>query len=168
MINRWRRHRHHAPPEMNITAFMNLMVILVPFLLMTAVFSRLAIQELALPDSSVADAGQKLPDRSVTVIVRKDRIELQTGQSAEIIRNKGQTYDLLTLNQRLRQIKSTMPDLTQATILLEPEIAYDLIIHVMDAVRSSRMPGDRGGPGYELFPDMAIGDASLIESDSRK
>ncbi|MEM7805474.1 MAG: biopolymer transporter ExbD, partial [Pseudomonadota bacterium] len=38
--------------ELNITAFMNLMVILVPFLLITAVFSRLAILELNLPGAS--------------------------------------------------------------------------------------------------------------------
>jgi biopolymer transport protein ExbD len=42
--------------ELNITAFMNLMVILVPFLLITAVFSRLAILELNLPGSSTEPA----------------------------------------------------------------------------------------------------------------
>jgi biopolymer transport protein ExbD len=46
-----RRHNHDTA-ELNITAFMNLMVILVPFLLITAVFSRLAILELNLPGCS--------------------------------------------------------------------------------------------------------------------
>ncbi|MBT8068417.1 MAG: biopolymer transporter ExbD, partial [Gammaproteobacteria bacterium] len=46
------RHHRHDTAELNITAFMNLMVILVPFLLITAVFSRLAILELNLPGSS--------------------------------------------------------------------------------------------------------------------
>ncbi len=36
-------------PTLNITAFMNLMVVLTPFLLITAVFSRMAILELNLP-----------------------------------------------------------------------------------------------------------------------
>ena len=44
-----RRHRRKETAEMNITAFMNLMVILVPFLLITAVFSRLTILQLNLP-----------------------------------------------------------------------------------------------------------------------
>ena len=42
---------------MNITAFMNLMVILVPFLLITAVFTRLTILELNLPAGSSAAAN---------------------------------------------------------------------------------------------------------------
>ncbi|HSN50904.1 MAG TPA: biopolymer transporter ExbD, partial [Woeseiaceae bacterium] len=44
--------RNVETAELNITAFMNLMVILVPFLLITAVFSRLAVLELNLPGSS--------------------------------------------------------------------------------------------------------------------
>ena len=49
MRSRWRKRRQHEPAELNITSFMNLMVILVPFLLITAVFSRMAILELNLP-----------------------------------------------------------------------------------------------------------------------
>ena len=40
---RSRSNRKHEAVELNITAFMNLMVILVPFLLITAVFSQVAI-----------------------------------------------------------------------------------------------------------------------------
>ena len=49
MRSTWRRRRRTETPELEITAFMNLMVMLVPFLLITAVFSRLAIIELNLP-----------------------------------------------------------------------------------------------------------------------
>ena len=38
-----RRAGQHEPADINITAFMNLMVILVPFLLITAVFSRTSV-----------------------------------------------------------------------------------------------------------------------------
>ena len=49
MKRRWRKKHLGQPAEVNITAFMNLMVILVPFLLITAVFSRITILELSLP-----------------------------------------------------------------------------------------------------------------------
>jgi biopolymer transport protein ExbD len=55
-----RRHNHDTA-ELNITAFMNLMVILVPFLLITAVFSRLAILELNLPGRGRGSAGADVP-----------------------------------------------------------------------------------------------------------
>ena len=47
-----RRRRSQDPGDINITAFMNLMVILVPFLLITAVFSRITILELNLPTAA--------------------------------------------------------------------------------------------------------------------
>ena len=39
------RRRHKEAPELEMTTFLNLMVVLVPFLLITAVFSRIAISE---------------------------------------------------------------------------------------------------------------------------
>ena len=70
-----RRH-NHATAELNITAFMNLMVILVPFLLITAVFSRLAILELNLPGSSNEPADPQEQTFQLEIIVRKDQIEV--------------------------------------------------------------------------------------------
>ncbi|HED18649.1 MAG TPA: biopolymer transporter ExbD, partial [Gammaproteobacteria bacterium] len=54
MRRRWRKRRSSCPPELDITAFMNLMVILVPFLLISAVFSRITILELDLPAPGTA------------------------------------------------------------------------------------------------------------------
>ena len=48
--------RNVETAELNITAFMNLKVILVPFLLITAVFSRLEVLELNLPGTSTEPA----------------------------------------------------------------------------------------------------------------
>jgi len=52
-----KRHRRtkqvHA--ELNITAFMNLMVVLIPFLLITAVFSQVTILKLNLPGAASND-----------------------------------------------------------------------------------------------------------------
>lgn len=58
-----RRHSHKTSvqTELNITAFMNLMVILVPFLLMTAVFTHLTILELNLPKAQDGKSGSKKP-----------------------------------------------------------------------------------------------------------
>ena len=48
-----------TPAHLEITAFINLIVVLVPFLLSTAVFTRLAVIDLALPAQS-SDAIAKL------------------------------------------------------------------------------------------------------------
>jgi hypothetical protein len=47
-------------------------------------------------------------------------------------------------------------------VLLEPDIAYDYLIQVMDVVRSVDMPPEIEGDEplrVALFPDIAIGDA---------
>ena len=76
--------RHHyrrpkkEPPELNITTFLNLMVVLVPFLLITAVFSRITIMELSLPTGEgSSDNKQKL---SIEVIVRQKGLEIGNGK----------------------------------------------------------------------------------------
>ena len=75
MRRRLRRKHVHEPPEINITAFMNLMVILVPFLLITAVFSRITILELNLPAYSEQSA-QSPAQFQLEVIVRQDTIDV--------------------------------------------------------------------------------------------
>ena len=74
MMRSRRGSRHIETAELNITAFMNLMVILVPFLLITAVFSRLAILELNLPGSSTEPADPQELTFQLEVTVRETRI----------------------------------------------------------------------------------------------
>ncbi|MCS6946778.1 MAG: biopolymer transporter ExbD, partial [Steroidobacteraceae bacterium] len=70
-----RRHRRKEAEDMNITAFMNLMVILVPFLLVTAVFSRLTILQLNLPGEA-QPTTETTDELKLEVIVRKDQIQV--------------------------------------------------------------------------------------------
>ena len=64
------------PTELNITAFLNLMVILVPFLLITAVFSRLTILELNIPPASSENDNQPKKEFQLVVTIRKNAIEV--------------------------------------------------------------------------------------------
>ncbi len=150
----------NEPPEMDVTTFMNLMVVLVPFLLITAVFSRITILELHLPTGG-GGASNK-PQVSVEIIVRKDVLELGNGQGvvARILNTEGK-YDIKKLAEYLVKVKGNYPDKTDATILVEPDIEYENIVRVMDAVRIIEMAqeGRQEVQRVELFPDLSIGDA---------
>ncbi len=162
MKGRWRHHRHHQAVDMDITAFMNLMVILVPFLLITAVFSRIAILDLALPEAG-SKAQQSPPPQQLEIILRADRIEVArpSGKIVAIAKNtKG--YDLKKLTTILKDIKTTRPEKRDATILLEPDIPYNSLIQVMDTVRSVHKIKDNRAANTELFPDIGIGDAPPV------
>ncbi len=164
MRSSWRKHRQHDAAELNITAFMNLMVILVPFLLITAVFSRLAILELNLPSSGEQLADDEPLTMQLEVIVRDDRIEIGERNGGLLTRLPSQEegYDYPGLTEYLKRVKATFPDKLDATILLEPEVPYDVLVQVMDAVRIFEAE-EEGGElvQAELFPEISIGDAPV-------
>ena len=156
-----RRRRHREPPELNITSFLNLMVVLVPFLLITAVFSRITILELSVPTTS---GGQHMsaPNFSIEVIVRKAGLELGNGSNVvAAIPNKDGDYDMQKLTDILLRLKSDYPDKMDATVLMEPDIEYNNLIRVMDTVREAQIPEEGSGEMQKmaLFPVISIGDA---------
>ena len=144
-----------------MTTFLNLMVVLVPFLLITAVFSRITIVELNLPNSASSAAAAK-PNVRVEVIVRAEGLELANGRSviARIPKVDG-AYDLASLTEHVMSLKRSHPDHNDASVLLEPQVEYDHLIQVMDRVRTAELPGEGDGEMQRvaLFTDVSIGDA---------
>ena len=165
-ILRRRSRRNVETAELNITAFMNLMVILVPFLLITAVFSRLAILELNLPGASTepADPQEELVFQ-LEVIVRESQIEVgdRNVGALGVYPNADGGYDFEALSAKLAEIKERYPQKTDASILLEPDISYDTLVQVMDRVRVDQVVNDDAVDRQDLFPDISIGDAPLTE-----
>ncbi len=162
------RHRRNDTAELNITAFMNLMVILVPFLLITAVFSRLTILELNLPGSSTEPVDPQEQTFQLEVIVRQDKIEVgdrNQGLLGIYPNTEDGGYDYVALAEKLQQLKERYPTKTDASILLEQDIAYDTIVQVMDTVRvSQEVDKDEGKiDRTDLFPDISIGDAPVLD-----
>lgn len=168
MASRWRKRRSIQAPELEITAFMNLMVVLVPFLLITAVFSRLAIIELNLPAASTTAVDE--PVFQLEVTVRRDGLEVgerTNGLLTRLPRTDGK-YDLKGLASYLQRVKASYPDMSNATVLMEPDVPYDTLVQVMDALRF--FEARQGGQVIqaELFPDISIGDAPLLAAAPAK
>lgn len=156
-----RRRRHKDVPELNITSFLNLMVVLVPFLLITAVFSRITIMELSVPTAAGGQAEAR-SNFSIEVIVRKAGLELANGSNVvAAIPNIEGDYDMQKLTKILLRLKSDYPDKDDATVLMEPDISYDNLIQVMDTVREAEIPEEGSGDlvTLALFPKISIGDA---------
>ena len=164
------RRRRHAKskeaPELDITAFLNLMVVLVPFLLVSAVFSRVTILELNMPSGAGGGAPDD-PKVNVEVVVRKDTLEISDGEkviarfpnlteavpgeempSGEQSGAEGEgeivellptekVYDLKKLREFLLEVKASYPDKTDTILLMEANIAYEHLVGVMDTVRSA-------------------------------
>jgi biopolymer transport protein ExbD len=165
------RNRHarllRKPAELNLVPMIDIFTVLVTFLLMTAVFSRIAIVELDLPSNASGPAVTE-PQFRLEVIVRRAGFELTNGTSviAAVPLLDGK-YDLKTLSELASSLKQDHPDVDDASVLLEPDIAYDDLIQVMDAVRSTATT-DEGGAHkrIDLFSNIAVGDAPVVGGTS--
>lgn len=160
---RVRRLRKH-PAALEISAFLNLIVVLVPFLLSTAVFTRLAVLDMALPAQSSGAAEQlKVDHLQLEVVIRPDALEVgdRIGGLIQRIPNTASGPDVKTLNDLVRQIKLKFPEQRDASVLAEPDTSYDRLVKVMDAVRSAHSMSGTQVVRSELFPDIAIGDAPV-------
>jgi biopolymer transport protein ExbD len=147
--------------ELDVTTFLNLMVVLVPFLLITAVFSRITIVELNLP-SAAGGPSADAPAFRVEVVVREDGLEVSNGtRTIAAIPNVEGDYDLATLSDRMVELKRSYSAIETASVLLEPQIPYDYLIRVMDVVRSVEVPSEDNEEIQlaALFPNISIGEA---------
>jgi biopolymer transport protein ExbD len=158
-----RRRLHKEVAHLEITAFINLIVVLVPFLLSTAVFTRLAVMDLNLPAQQSAMEQLKTENLQLEVVIRKDALEVgdRIGGLIQRIERKGPEHDLKALQALMVMVKGRFPDKRDATLLAEPDTSYDQIVQVMDAVRGTLTAQGPKLVRAELFPNISIGDAPV-------
>ena len=160
---RTRRLRKHAA-DVEVTAFINLIVVLVPFLLSTAVFTRMSVLDVNLPAQSSAAVEQlKTNDLKLEVVIRPDAIDVgdRIGGLIERIAAVQGRHDTAALGRLMQSIKAKFPEATAATVLAQPDTSYDLLVQVMDAVRESQTVTGSKVARSSLFPEISIGDAPV-------
>jgi len=161
-----RRHHHYRRRvantyDIDVTTFLNLMVVLIPFLLITAVFSQLTIVELNLP-SAAGGPSSGADNFRIEVIVREAGMEISNGSAIiATIPKKEEEFDLETLSDMMVELKVDYPDHEAASVLMEARIPYDYLIQVMDVVRSVEVATDIENEFelYALFSEISVGDA---------
>ena len=152
--------------HLEVTAFINLIVVLVPFLLSTAVFTRLSVIDLALPTQSTGALEQvKADNLQLEIVLRSDALEVgdRIGGLIQRIPATEKGLDVKALQTLMQQLKTRFPDKTEATVLAEPNTSYDTLIQVMDAVRVGRLLQGETLVRAELFPNISIGDAPIVK-----
>ena len=169
-----RRHRHRRvntqDAELDITSFMNLMIVLVPVLLLSLVFSHVRILNLQLPVLSEAELAedQKEP-KILELVITKKHLELNypAGILLKRFEVKDQGYDFAALSTYLQDLKLTFQqnaiEKNDIVILLAPSVDYQTIVSAMDTVRSFKAVVAANLVDAELFPLISLGDAPLDE-----
>jgi biopolymer transport protein ExbD len=151
--------------ELNITAFMNLMVILVPFLLITAVFSRITVLELNLPELNSKTQKQEKIKLQLELVIRENSFDIQDNNLGLIksFKRSADKTNWKSFTDLLVEIKVRFPEEKNITLLLERKIDYKTLIKVMDRVRSADVVQVFEVQTVELFPNISIGDAPQFD-----
>lgn len=159
-----RRLRKKNVAALEVTAFINLVVVLVPFLLATAVFTRMAVLDLSLPAQSSGAVEQlKVDELKLEIVIRPDALEVgdRIGGLIQRIPSTDKGYDLATLAALMQAVKAKFPQTTTATLLAQPDTPYQTLVELMDTTREGPSTADPTSPRVPLFPDISIGDAPI-------
>lgn len=144
--------------ELNLIPIMNLVVLLIPALLLTAALVQITVinatAPVPAPRSALhapvdrADLAIAVTERGFTLAGSASGLPFQAGDAVTVPKRADGTYDYGRLARKLLAIKTDFPDLTRVTISATPTIDYDVIVKVMDA---SRQFGEK-----RLFPDVVL------------
>lgn len=158
-----RRHKKKQEEvELDITSFMNLMIILVPVLLISMVFNHITVLELRLPLEEELQKQDLNPDElSLEVIVRESGFNVMLGPlSIEKIAKKDNQFDLNRLSVVLQGMKKQLgKERTDIVILSEPDIDYQILVGVIDTAKTFPAVVAASVVDAVLFPDVSLGDA---------
>ncbi len=160
LVRRNHARYHKGRDDLNIVPMIDMMVILVFFLIFTAVFSKTNILQLNLPANSQVATPDLPKGLKLEIILRPKDIVVNDRNSGplKVILNTPSGYDLENLSVFMREVKSQFPDMTDATMLLSPDVQYDDLVQVMDTVRIYQLPVAPFSKA-ELFPEISLGDA---------
>jgi biopolymer transport protein ExbD len=161
------RHKHSKEtPELDITCFMNLMIVLVPVLLINMVIASTSIIELKLPAGASGGAGDdSQQNETIELIIRKDHLTLNypAGILVDQYAVENGEYDFKKLSKDLQQLKRHFvtkdKEKKDILILSEPDTDYQTLVSAMDTVRSYKAVVVTDVVNAELFPDISLGDA---------
>ncbi|WP_075186970.1 ExbD/TolR family protein [Teredinibacter haidensis] len=175
------RRTRQEEADLDITSFMNLMIILVPVLLMSMVFSHITVLDLKLPDiaSSAAPNDNNQLNEGLELVIEADEMvinypvgvplkrlpKIEDRETGELV------YDFGTLSLALQEIKRLLKekgkDKKDILILSQANTDYQTIVRAMDTVRSFKAVVAASVVNAELFPAVSLGDAPVNEASDR-
>ncbi|MBN1155622.1 biopolymer transporter ExbD [candidate division KSB1 bacterium] len=142
--NTLQRERTSKDEDVNIIPVMNIFLLLIPFLLLTAAFVKIAVLELSLP--SLGRGNQSVVQQQkelvlVILAIKETGFQVKSpGFKFDPIEKMGGEYNYTMLLSQLNEIKIKHEAAEDIIISPEGNIKYDIIIKVMDNCREKGFP----------------------------
>jgi biopolymer transport protein ExbD len=160
-MRRLKNHRfaHRKEADIDVTPFMNLMMVMVATLLLTTVFTKITVLDLDFPSST--GTGDVDPDQiHLEVMVQADSLIVADGRGGTIktLPFVDGHQDYAGLSLVMQELKRRVPEKRDIVILLDSNIDYQTVVSVMDRVRSYPTLVAMQVVEAELFPQISLGD----------
>jgi biopolymer transport protein ExbD len=129
--------------DLDLTPFMNIFMVLVPFLAVMAVFTKISVLDFSLPPAQVEGAAgtQANKELDVSIVITDDGYRIVgTGKKLDLLPKIRGQYQLEQLRALLKAIKFEYPSQKSLVLVVGPDVLYDDVIHFMDVCRESQFP----------------------------
>jgi len=161
--------------EVDLTPIMCLFIILVPLLLLTAVFEKLSALKVNLPMASTLEMEEK-PEEvpsgiiELRLLVQEEGLRLEgttshdpSGKEKEVYEDfryeipmKHERYDFPQLQRLLVGLKKEYPKHEEIVFLVQDKIPYDTIVQAMDTCREDNYEEEGERMSHPLFPTISL------------
>jgi biopolymer transport protein ExbD len=157
--------------ELDITSFMNLMIVLVPVLLLSLVFAQIRVLNIQLPPLSEQQLQQEQEQpQQLELEIHLDRLRLNypAGEPLRVFELTEQgRLDFDALGLFLQDLKLTFQqkkiEKQNITILAPDALDYQTLVTAMDTVRSFKAVVAANVVEAELFPQISLGELPTVE-----
>lgn len=153
--------------DLDVTSFMNLMIVLVPVMLLSLTFTQITVHEIKLPDLSESiESAQETPPK-LEVLINEQGIKvfypsnvlLKELPVVEV--DDGKAYDFKQLSEVMQEVKKQLNEKRDVLLLSSAGVDYQSLVSAMDSVKSYKTVVAASLVEVELFPEISLADASI-------
>ena len=138
-LRKKRGYRQIVESDLDTLPLMGLFVVLIPMLLLSAVFLEISVIDMYIPQDDDSQTENK-EAFSISVRIGGDRYVVEAkGYPQRVISREG-PESIEDLSAELAELTAQHPDHQAVTIVSEPQTRYEDIITVMDVSREAGLP----------------------------
>ncbi len=161
------RNKKLEDAELDVTSFMNLMIVLVPVMLLSLTFTQITVHEIKLPDLSPSTTSSGETPSQLEVVLTKEGVKvfypgnvlIQTIPMKTV--DDIEVFDFQRLSLVLQEVKQQLTDKRDILIFSDPDIDYQTLVSTMDTVKSHKTVIAANLVEVELFPEISLADTSI-------
>lgn len=151
--------------DIDVTPFMNLMVVLIPVLLLSMSFTQISVLELKLPELGGGAGISADPQSSLEIEVSDvgykvyypDNHLLKSVPKVQGLEEK--EFDTEQLSQVLQAVKEKVPSKKDILVRSKPHVQYQDVVTAIDTVKAYQTVVAASVVNVELFPEVSLEEA---------